>query len=153
MNRLRFALATSLPLLFGACTAAQVGGVIHPRISGNVVVRTVDGKQTRWTPDRCVSGDLAYFAGFDFLSTRDSGQLRAPLDPIDGPVIRWTMADGSGPSALILRRMQCTSLDLDVQPTGWRVKDVREFAGHLVIACATANGTQIEGRIDVDHCH
>jgi hypothetical protein len=153
MNRPRFALAASLPLLVGACAVTQGGGVIHPTISGSVVLRTVDGRQTRWTPDRCVSGDLAYFAGFDFLSTRDSGHLRALLDPIDGPVIRWTMDDGSGPNALILRRMQCASLDMDVQPTAWRVNDVREFAGRLFIACATADGTQLEGRIDVDHCH
>ncbi len=72
-------------LLLGACAVTQVGDVMHPSISGSLDIRAADGSQTRWTPDRCVSGDLAYFAGFDFLSSRDSGHLRAALDPIDGP--------------------------------------------------------------------
>jgi hypothetical protein len=141
-------------LLLGACAVTQVGGVMHPSISGGVDIRSADGSQTRWTPDHCVSGDFAYFAGFDFLSSLDSGHLRAAIDPIDGPSARWTQG-GAGPEreVLILRRADCVTLDLDVQPTAWRVNDVREFAGHVTLSCTSPDGTRVEGRIDVDHCH
>jgi hypothetical protein len=143
-----------MPLLLGACTMAQVGGVMRPSISGGLDIRAADGMQARWTPDRCVSGDLAYFAGFDFLSSHDAGHLRAALDPIDGPGVRWTPdGAGPGPAALILRGTDCTTLDLDVRPTVWRVNDVREFAGHVNVSCTASDGTHVEGRIDVDHCH
>jgi hypothetical protein len=155
MNRSAPALvASAIFLLLGACAVTQVGSVMHPAISGSLDIRAADGSQMRWTPDRCVSGDLAYFAGFDFLSSRDTGHLRAALDPIDGPAAGWTQGSaGPGRAALILRRTDCATLDLDVQPTAWRVNDVREFAGHVSLSCTAPDGTRIEGRIDVDHCH
>jgi hypothetical protein len=143
-------LATWLPLALGAC---GVTNVLHPTISGSIAVTGADGAKEQWSPDRCVSGDLAYFAGFDFLSTRDAGHLRATLNPIDGPVLRWSWGDVKADATLVVRRSDCTLLDLDVQPTAWRVNDVREFAGHVALRCTFADGRQIEGRIDVDHCH
>jgi len=141
-------------LLLGACAVTQVGSVMHPSISGGLDIRAADGSQTRWTPDRCVSGDLAYFAGFDFLSSQDPGHLRAALDPIDGPAARCTRGGAERErGALILRRPDCVTLDLDVQPTAWRINDVREFAGHVSLSCTAPDGTRVEGRIDVDHCH
>jgi hypothetical protein len=156
MSRSAPALAVSTTfLLLGACAVTQVDSVMRPSISGSLDIRAADGSQTtRWTPDRCVSGDLAYFAGFDFLSSQDPGHLRAALDPIDGPAARWTQG-GAGPerAVLILRRADCATLDLDVQPTAWRINDVREFAGHVRLSCTAPDGTRVEGRIDVDHCH
>jgi len=154
MNRSAPALvASTIFLLLGACAVTQVGSVMHPAISGSLDIRAADGSQIRWTPDRCVSGDLAYFVGFDFLSSRGSGHLRAALDPIDGPAARWTQGAGPERAALILRGTDCVTLDLDVQPTAWRVNDVREFAGHVSLSCAAPDGTRVEGRIEVDHCH
>jgi hypothetical protein len=154
MRRPALGLATSMPLLLTACVMAQAGGVMHPSISDSLDFRAADGTQTHWTPDRCVSGDLAYFAGFDFLSSHDVGHLRAALDPINGPAVHWTPhGAGSGRAALILRGTDCATLDLDVQPTAWRVNDVREFTGHVAVSCTTPDGTYVEGRIDVDHCH
>jgi hypothetical protein len=142
--------ATWLPLALGACGVTQV---MHPTISGSIVVTGADGTPAQWSPDRCVSGDLAYFAGFDFLSTRDSGHLRAALNPIDGPAVRWNPGSTPLDAAPTLRRGDCSLLDLDVQPTAWWVNDVREFAGHVALRCTFADGGKIEGRIDVDHCH
>jgi len=145
--------ASTIFLLLGACAVTQVGSVMRPAISGSLDIRAADGSQIRWTPDRCVSGDLAYFVGFDFLSSRGSGHLRAALDPIDGPAARWTQGAGPERAALVLRGTDCVTLDLDVQPTAWRVNDVREFAGHVSLSCAAPDGTRVEGRIEVDHCH
>jgi len=139
-------------VLLAGCAIADVGGVIHPAITGALTITDSDGSQTHWAPDRCVSGDLAYFAGFDFLSSHDTGHLRAALNPIDGPVVRWSRDDASG-RFLIARRGDCILLDIDVQPTIWRVNEVREFAGHVAIECSLPNGVRLGGRVDVDHCH
>ena len=149
MNRAAV-VASLLSLALGACGVTQV---MHPTVSGSIVVTGSDGAQAQWAPDRCVSGDLAYFAGFDFLSTHDGGHLRAALHPIDGPAVRWSSGRAPVDAVLTVHRSDCSQLDLDVQPTAWWVNDVREFAGHVALRCTFADGRQIEGRIDVDHCH
>jgi hypothetical protein len=150
MKRTAVRLATLLPLALGACGVTKV---MHPTVSGSIVVTDADGARAQWSPDRCVSGDLAYFAGFDFLSTHDGGHLRAALHPIDGPAVRWNFSGAPANTVLTVRRDDCSLLDVDVQPTAWRVNDVREFTGHLALRCTFSDGRKIEGRIDVDHCH
>jgi hypothetical protein len=142
--------ACFLPLALGACALGEVGGVTHPTLSGSVIVRLADGSESRWTPDRCVSGDLEYFVGFDFLSQAHDHQLRALLDPIAGPVLRWNTA---GKSDTVLRTADCTVLELDVRPTAWRVNDVREFAGHVTLQCQAPDGVRLDGQLSIDHCH
>ena len=144
---------TSLPLLLSACVLGQIGQIMHPTVSGSLIVHKADGNELRWTPDHCASGDLEYFVGFDFLSSKDAGQLRALLDPIAGSVIRWKSGAGESQRVEVLHRSDCIRLDLDVQPTAWRVNEVREFAGHIELQCTTADGSRIEGHIAVDHCH
>lgn len=144
---------TSLPLLLSACVLGQIGQIMHPTVSGSLIVHKADGNELRWTPDHCASGDLEYFVGFDFLSSKDAGQLRALLDPIAGPAVRWKSGAGESQHVEVLHRSDCTRLDLDVQPTAWRVNEVREFTGHIELQCTTADGSRIEGHIAVDHCH
>jgi hypothetical protein len=145
--------SAAVALLLGGCAVGQIPGVLNPTLNGGIVVRN-GGAETRWTPDRCLSGDRAYFAGFDFASTRDGARLRAALDPIEGPAVLWTSAAAApAQQPLRLRRSDCSSLDLAVEPTAWRVNEVREFSGHIALLCTAADGTRIEGRIDVDHCH
>lgn len=149
----RIAAAILLPLLLAACAMTQVGGVMHPTVSGSIVVRNPDGSELSWAPDRCASGDLAYFVGFDFQSTRDAGHLRAALEPIDGAVVRWTSAASGVQQSVVLRSADCARLDVEAQPTDWRVNEVREFAGHVDLQCTLPDGRRLEGRIAVDHCH
>ena len=146
-------LAAFLALLLAGCAMTQVGGVMHPTVSGGIVVRRTDATELHWTADRCLSGDVALFAGFDFLSTADDGQLRVVLDPIDGPVIRWTYGAAGMPERAVLHRADCARLDVDVHPTDWHVNDVRDFAGFVDLRCHSPDGLQLEGRIAVDHCH
>jgi len=146
------ALAASL-LLLDACAATQVFDVMHPTVTGSIEVRRADGQPLHWAADRCVSGDLAYFMGFDFHSKQDGAMLRALVDPLEGAIVRWMPAQESGLAAVTFRPKDCTRLDLHVEPTEWHVNDVREYAGHLDLSCDAADGMHIEGHLAVDHCH
>jgi hypothetical protein len=142
-----------LALLLADCAVTQVASVMHPTVSGTIVLRRTDGTELHWTPDHCSSGDHALFAGFDFLSTRDDGRLRVAVDPINGPAVRWTNGAGNPQERTVLHGADCARLDVDVHPTAWEVNDVREFAGYVDLQCDMADGLHIEGRIAVDHCH
>lgn len=139
-----------VPLLAG-CATGQLAAVIHPTISGTIVVGS-GGAETRWRPDQCRSGDRAYFAGFDFASSSDGARLRVVLEPLDPPAAAWIPAAAPATS-VVLRQSDCAILDVVAEPTAWRVNDVREFAGHVTLRCTAVDGTRFEGRIDVDHCH
>ena len=138
-----------LPLLLSACALAQVGAVMHPTVSGSLVVRQSDGSETLWTPDRCASGDRSYFLGFEFASSQDQSQLRTVREATTGIVVRWVSAQ----HVALVHAGDCAKLELDIEPTGWRVNEIREFAGHVQMQCTTADGLSIAGRINVDHCH
>jgi len=142
-----------LALLPAGCVMTQVASVMHPTVSGTVVLQRADGTELHWTPDHCSSGDNALFVGFDFLSAHDDGQLRVVLDPIDGAAIRWTYGAGGMQDRIVLHRADCAKLDVDVHPTAWEVNDVREFAGSVDFQCAMPEGLRFEGRVTVDHCH
>ncbi len=145
--------ASVLATLIAACSVAQVGNVMHPTVSGGIVVRRADGTELHWTPDRCSSGDIALFVGFDFLSAHGEGHLRVVLEPIDGPAVRWTYGAGGMQDRTVLRRADCARLDVDVHATDWHVNDVRDFSGYVDLQCASPAGLRVEGRIAVDHCH
>ena len=138
-------------LLLAGCAAVPFAGGVDPAIRGDIAVDR-GGTATSWRPDQCRSGDRAYFAGFDFASRSAGGRLRVALNPVGPPAAVWTPAETPGQS-IVLRQSDCSVLDIVVAPTAWRVNDVREFAGHVTLHCAAADGTRLEGRIDVDHCH
>jgi len=147
MNRAKLLLPMLLPLPLAACALGQLGAVVHPTVSGSVDIRNGD-IVVRWNPDRCASGDRAYFLGLDFHSSTDSQSLRAWREPGGQAVVLWTSDHGR----MTLHASDCDRLELDVRPTGWRVNEVREFAGSIEMSCRLAQGT-LEARLSVDHCH
>jgi hypothetical protein len=147
MSRAKSLMPLLLPLLLSACALGQIGAVAHPTVSGGVEVKTGD-VMARWNPDRCVSGDRSYFLGFEFRSGTDSQALRAWREPGGETVALWTSDRGS----ITLHASDCDRLELDVHPTGWRVNEVREFAGSTEMSCRLPQGT-LEARLSVDHCH
>ena len=152
MSRYRSCWIVCLSFFLSSCVLGDVASVTHPSISGLLKVTGRDGASASWTPDTCQSGAVEYFVGFDFLSST-TGQLRALVDPLAGPAVRWK-PDASQPQrTVVFRSGDCSKLDIAVQPTGWRVNDVREFAGHVDLQCRSADGLSLEGRISVDHCH
>ena len=145
--------ASLLTSLLAGCAVTQIAGVMHPTISGGIALRSADGTEVDWIPDRCSSGDLALFVGFDFQSTHDEGRLRVVIEPIDGPAVRWTFATATGKDPVVLRRADCARLEVDAHATDWHVNDVRDFSGSVDLQCDSRDGRHVEGRIVVDHCH
>lgn len=141
--------SAALATLLAGCALGQIGAVMHPTVAGSLDMRPADGAPSQWTPDRCASGDWNYFLGFDFSATHDPGQLRAIREPAGDILVRWTSPQGDR----MFRSADCSQLVLEVRPTGWRVNEVREFAGHLELKCQSADGTSIAGTLTVDHCH
>ena len=146
MSRRTFFLCSLLPVLAG-CALGQIGGVIRPTVSGGLSVHRPDGTQTHWTPDRCVSGDLNYFLGMDFFGA--DSQLRAIREPTGEIVVLWTSQGLTSP----LHSADCAELTMNIQPTGWRVNEVREVAGSVQLRCRLSTGLTLEGSLAVDHCH
>jgi len=142
-------ISAALATLLAGCALGQIGAVMHPTVAGRLDLRRADGSQSEWTPDRCASGDWNYFLGFDFSSAQDQSQLRAISEPAGDIVVRWTSPQG----VRMFRAPDCSQLALDVRPTGWRVNEVREFAGHLELQCQAADGVSIAGTLTIDHCH
>jgi hypothetical protein len=136
-----------LPML-GGCAIGQIGAVIHPTVTGSLSVLRADGTSTQWTPDHCTSGDVSYFLGMDF-SAADSRRLRAIREPTGETVVLWTTAELTA----TLHGGDCTELAMNIQPTGWRVNEVREVAGSVVVHCRLAGGDSLDGTLSVDHCH
>ena len=149
MNSRPLLVCCALPLLH-ACTLGQIGAVVHPTVNGTLLVRGADGAQRQWTPEHCASGDLDYFLGLDFSSVPDGQRLRAIREPTGETLVLWTTPAST---TATLRATDCAELRLDIQPTGWRVNEVREFAGALRLRCQLPDGGAIEGSVSVDHCH
>lgn len=147
MSVAKLLLPALLPLSLAACALGQIGAIAHPTVSGSVDVRTGD-VVARWSPDRYVSGDRGYFLGLEFHSSADSQSLRAWREPDGRAVVLWTSDHGP----MTLHASDCDRLELDVHPTGWRVNDVREFAGSVEMDCRLAQGA-LQARLSVDHCH
>ena len=109
MSLAKLLLRLLLPLSLAACALGQIGAVVHPTVSGSVDIRTGD-VMARWNPDRCVSGDRAYFLGLEFHSSADSQSLRAWREPDGkrscfGP--RTTIARACTPRIAIASNSTC----------------------------------------------
>lgn len=142
-------LASIVPAMLAGCGLGQIRAVLHPTITGEMNILTADAAPVRWAPDRCASGDWNYFLGFDFSSAQDHEQLRVIKDPAGDILVRWTSQQASR----VFHTADCSRLEFDIQPTGWRVNEVREFAGRVELQCRSPDGGSIEGRLTVDHCH
>lgn len=131
-----------------ACTTAYLPPPLaSDAVTGAVVVvRGVE--ESRFSIDRCVAGEHEMFYGFDLGSADSKLALRAVVDPIGGPLVRVATATGE----YVLRKAECETLRVDVRPTGWRINDVRDFAGGVVIDCR-AGDAQIRADVRISACH
>lgn len=125
--------------------------VASPAVQGELAVRAPQGEPVAWRPDACLSGEHEQFFGFILGADGSPVVLRAVVDPLDGPGLRVVGLEGA--DGVVVRPGMCERLDLVVEPTGWRVNDVRDLSGTLDVSCTTADGASVEGSLEVRHCH
>ena len=125
-------------LLVSGC-GSTVMDVVHPTVTGKLEV----AGQTI-APARCISGDRFYFYGADLVDESAGATLRVVIDPLDGPRVRLMTRDRD----VVYDRKSCSTLAANLQPTGWRVNEYRDFAGDVVLECG-----DVRGRVEWDHCH
>lgn len=149
-----------LALLLSGCgvpaAVREAKDVANPSVAGELTLRAPEGEPVVWRPDACFSGEHEQFFGFILASNglRSNGSpvvLRAVVDPLDGSGLRVVGLEGA--DDLVVRPSQCERLDLVVEPTGWRVNDIQDLSGTLDVSCSTADGTSVEGSVEVRHCH
>lgn len=49
---------------------------------------------------------------------------------------------------VVLDRGSCTTIASNLQPTGWRVNEFRDFRGDVKLECG-----DVRGSVEFDHCH
>jgi hypothetical protein len=123
--------------------------VANPTLAGEITIQSNGKEPITWHPDACRSGEHEQFFGFDLDAADSDAHVRAVLDPLSGPGVRL---DGIGTEPIVLWQSDCALLELDVQPTGWKINEYRDLTGRLELDCTTS-GRRITGRIDVQHCH
>jgi hypothetical protein len=155
LRRLFRPLVFVLVTLLAGCGLSPVlreaGEVANPSVSGEIIVRVPAGEPLAWRPDSCLTGEHEQFFGFLLRASESPVVVRAVLDPLDGPGVRVTGLEGGG--SVVVRAAQCRMLELDVAPTGWRYNDMYDVNGTLDLSCIASDGTTLEGRVEVRHCH
>lgn len=153
MNQLsrRSLVLLAMPVLAGCAIVREASEVTRPAVEGEWTV--ADGSEPRaFRPIACSSGEAQSFLGFDVAA--EDGVLRAVVDPLDGPALRWSARSEAGPvSSLIWRRADCETLEIGIQPSGWRINDWLDFNGEIAARCRDAEGRSLEARLSIRHCH
>jgi hypothetical protein len=147
-----------LPVLaavaFAGCSLIQeTQQVLSPTVAGEIIIRTASGEPVTWTPAFCQTGENEQFFGFLLGASNSPVVLRAVLDPLDGPGLRITGVEGTPPYSFVVRPVDCRVLDLRVEPTSWRVNEMRDVSGSLDVRCNLDGGVSLEGSVEVSHCH
>lgn len=123
----------------------------NPSVSGELSLRGSRGEPVDWRPGFCLSGEVEQFFGFILGADGSPVVLRAVIDPLDGAGLRVVGLEGA--DGVVFRAEACERLELAVEPSGWRVNDVRDLNGRLDVSCSTAEGASVEGSVEVRHCH
>lgn len=140
--------------LSGCSLIKETQQVMRPTIAGEIIIRTTPAgtEPVTWTPAFCQTGEIEQFFGFVLGASDSPVVLRAVLDPLDGPGLRITGLEGAPPYGFVVRPADCRVLDLRLQPTRWRVNEMRDVNGSLDVSCNLGN-LSLEGSVEVSHCH
>jgi hypothetical protein len=101
----------------------------------------------------CHSGDRSYFLGVDLEDHAEQAALRVLVEPIDGPRLKVVLFDKESPKSIKLDRNSCRRLDVEVQPTGWRVNEVVDLSGSVDADCTSDSGIEVVAHAQFKHCH
>jgi len=152
----RVASLSLAPLLAAACVSAPPApsdgapGASEPL--GLFEVAADGGFGARLAPTRCSSGDPELFLGVDFEDERQGMVVRIVFDPLDGPVLRvFDRVDPHVRSVLFFPE-ECDVFGASVEPTGWKINEVRVFRAELDVDCFTEDGARLVGHAEASAC-
>jgi hypothetical protein len=116
--------------------------------TGEFQLQQSGGETQHLLPDVCRSGELSSFRGFDFSASKSDWQLRALIDPLSGPAVKFA-ANGSN---TIFHQEDCSVLGVDARPSGLSINEVNSYDGFVELNCTSPAGLHVQGRVDVHNC-
>jgi hypothetical protein len=146
-------------ILMGGCglgkLVREAKDVQNPKATGALEMSGPVAGSVRFVPESCTSGDREYFLGVDLAAARPGIEVRALIEPLGTAVVRVRSpaAEGEGGGMVLFRHDDCRVLQLEVEPSGWRVNEVRDVSGFLELDCDSLEGDHVAGRIEMNHCH
>ena len=146
----RLAFLGAILLTSGGCLVHAIMKIVETTSSGSLAVAGPSFGEGRFAPSECSSGDREFFWGVDL---RDAGRgivVRLVSDPIRGVGLRVT--GGTGDS-VFFEPGSCKLLRARIEPTGWRVNEVRDLRGRIEADCDDSRGNRVSGDLSFDHCH
>jgi hypothetical protein len=154
------ALAPAFALLLASCvsmpadspTASGDGSGGEGGSLGIFEVSGDTGPSARLVPTRCGSGDPELFLGVDLEDERQGLVVRVVFDALDGPVLRVFDRIDPHVRTVLFFPEECDVFDVSIEPTGWKVNDVRVFRAALDVDCVTEDGARLAGHAEADSC-
>ena len=149
-------------ILMGGCGLGKLiheaKDVANPKATGTLEMSGPVAGSVRFVPESCTSGDREYFLGVDLAATQPGIEVRALIEPLGTAVVRvrrsGSEGEGEGGGGMVFfRHDDCRVLELEVEPSGWRVNEVRDVSGFLDLDCDSLEGDHVAGRIEMNHCH
>jgi len=101
----------------------------------------------------CESGEHQSFLGADLRAAENGPVVRIVIDPLTGPAVRvFDPADPARRTATY-RRNDCRKFEVELEDTGWKVNELRDYRVTLDIQCEHGNGSYLAGSAKLEHCH
>lgn len=101
----------------------------------------------------CQSGEHQSFVGAD-LRPADGGPIvRIAMDPERGPVVLVFDPADTPHRMAIYHKSDCKKFTVELEDTGEKVDEFRDYRVALDVECEHANGSYLAGSARLDHCH
>jgi len=101
----------------------------------------------------CESGEHQSFVGADLRSAEGGRVVRIALDPETGPVVLVFDPGDTVHRMAIYRRSDCKKFTVELEDTGSKVDEFRDYRVTLDLQCEHGNGSYLAGSARLEHCH
>jgi len=144
--------ALALALTGGCFSSKPVTG--HEGVGGALgsFELTVRGAAPQTLTSTACSAGGRWFLGADFLDAKTRMAVRLLEDPIYGPVVRVFDTDKPGDRSWVFHRADCVAFRMSLDPSGWRINGVDDFAVELELDCSV-DEARVKGQAGSTHCH
>lgn len=128
----------------GMATAGGGPGDATARL-GSFEVASLGAPHGTIAPTTCVTGDRQVFLGADLIDPDTHLVVRLVVDPLAGPALRVYDADAPFDRSVLFFREECTTFEMKLGETGWKIDDVLVRRLELEIECENEDGATIRG--------